>query len=230
MQTKTLLLAGAAALVGATNAATIANAADMPVRKASPPPFAPAPSWTGWYIGGHAGAAWVAIDRLDSDDDIRRGSGRTTGFIGGGQIGYNWQKGNFVYGFEVDGSFVDGKREHTGYEPWSNNLPWLATARARMGVAIGDTMVYGTAGLAFGTVKTKLAHCPNGCDYYSQSKSRVGWAAGGGVEHMMTRNWSIALEVLHVDLGAKTYCTKDCSTRKVTGKANIGRVKANFRF
>src|SRR5437660_4610139 len=94
-------------LLNATFAALIAGpalAADLPIKS----PFL-APSWTGFYIGGHAG--WVS-DRPSVTDEAYFDSGATTllnssSFAGGGQIGYNWQMGSVVYGIEADGSWAD---------------------------------------------------------------------------------------------------------------------------
>jgi outer membrane immunogenic protein len=198
-----------------------AQAADMAYKA---PPIA-APSWAGWYIGGHAGVASVEINRDFTDGGTDDFSGRRTSFIGGGQIGYNWQSGTLVYGLEADGSFLSGKQSFDDGDA-SNKLPWLVTARLRMGLAVGDTMAYVTGGVAFGQVKTAIFDF----ETYSQSKTRIGWTIGGGVEHMINRNWSIGLEGLFVDLGSKTYCAKDCELRRVSGQAVIGRVKANYKF
>src|SRR5207249_5357208 len=121
-----------------------------------------------------------------------------TGFIGGGQIGYNWQHGNFVFGLEGDISGLGGKntgerQDATGYQ-YSSRISWLSTVRARFGLAVGDTMAYATAGVAFAGVKNTVSFSP-GLDY-SSTKTRTGWTVGGGVEHMLSRNWTIGLEAL----------------------------------
>src|SRR5271163_3508808 len=95
--------------------ATPTLAADMPV-KAPPPAPAPIFSWTGFYIGGNAGGAWeresnslVITNNLFFAPGAIPGveaSGSQTlhssGFTGGGQIGYNYQSGNVVWGIELD--------------------------------------------------------------------------------------------------------------------------------
>ena len=60
-------------------------------------------------------------------------------------------------------------------------------------------MVYATGGVAFGGVKSQ--HVFDADTINSANKTRVGWVVGGGVEHMWTRNWTIAMEGLFVDLG-----------------------------
>lgn len=99
------------ALVIATAAALslqVAQAADLvrPVYKAAPAPLAPTYSWSGFYFGGHAGWGWAhnrfrdVVSGTDSADFIADG-----GFVGG-QIGYNWQSGAWVFGVEGEGSFA----------------------------------------------------------------------------------------------------------------------------
>jgi outer membrane immunogenic protein len=93
-------------------------------------------------------------------------------------------------------------------------------------------MVYATAGVAFGGVRNSFF---DNQDSKSQSKTKVGWTVGGGVEHMLNRNWTIGLEGLFVDLGrtsiAKTDCSESCSkTTRFSNQAVIGRVKLNYKF
>jgi outer membrane immunogenic protein len=123
-----------AALIGAailTAAAVGANAADVyePAEGGYKDDVAYYPSitWTGFYAGAHAGAAFNDVE--DSD----------TFFSGGGQIGYNWQKhGPWVFGIEGDVSFVDDE-----------NSDYLASIRARAGYAMDNVLLYGTGGVAF---------------------------------------------------------------------------------
>src|SRR6266853_1111594 len=88
-----------------------ANAADVTARPApyAPPPpvYAPPPfSWTGFYLGGNIGGAWARRDVTDTFFGVNFGSGNNNGvFIGGGQLGYNWQIGYAVLGVEWD---IDG--------------------------------------------------------------------------------------------------------------------------
>jgi outer membrane immunogenic protein len=213
-----------------------AMAADMPV-KARPPVVVPA-SWAGFYIGAHAGVAW---QRAHNSSVYFMGDGvdRTTktGFIGGGQIGINFQSGNIVYGLEGDISGLSGKGTATGAPDGytaSNQIRWLATIRPRLGVAAGNTLIYGTGGVAIGGVRNNAVYFPGGGigGTTSESKTRVGWTAGGGIEHMWSRNWTIALEGLYVDLGKKVIVNPVDSdkTTRFSNKAVIGRVKVNYKW
>jgi outer membrane immunogenic protein len=226
------------ATAGGVAAASGAQAADLPMKG---PAYAPAPaaaSWAGPYIGAHAGVAWTTGKSANAEYGGGGGIDSTV-FIGGGQIGYNWQRGNFVYGVEFDGSGLTSGNDAPGAKGVAvrANIEWLATFRGRFGLAVGDTMGYVTAGLAIGGVDNIKA--PNGINASStgavkaESKTRVGWVVGGGIEHMWNRNWTVALEGLFVDLGQKEVDSRDPSISKRTtfsNQAMIARVKLNYKW
>jgi outer membrane immunogenic protein len=162
---KTLLASVSVAVLSSA----AAMAADMPV-KAGPMP-APLPTWTGFYAGLNAGYAWGNSDpaqlRTVTGAPFFMVGGTTgappsldpRGFIGGGQFGYNWQAGRFVFGGEIDFSGLDTKADATispffvGKGPntftWSSRYDWLFTARLRAGFLIAPSwLVYATGGLA----------------------------------------------------------------------------------
>jgi outer membrane immunogenic protein len=203
--------AGAAAFVPG------AQAADMPAKArpyAAPPPVVA--SWTGMYIGVHVGGASVRGTIFDDPYN-------NVSFVGGGQIGYNWQMGNFVFGVEADGSWLSGKSEITdGPFTYGTHLPWLSTVRGRFGMAFGNWLAYVTAGVAFSKIKGNY-------DLVSFSSTKTGWALGGGLEHMLTRNWVIGAEVLFVDFGSNTL-TNNGKSIFVSNSALIGRAKLNYKF
>jgi hypothetical protein len=75
--------------------------------KAPPAPVYPPPpfTWTGFYIGGNVGGDWAQGTVTDNATGGTFGTGERGSFMGGGQLGYNYQVGNVVFG--VDG-FIDG--------------------------------------------------------------------------------------------------------------------------
>jgi outer membrane immunogenic protein len=110
--------------------ASVAEAADLAVRKAPPPPPPPPIwSWTGFYIGAHVGAGWsrqaltthdpVCTGKLLDDDfdgfaceNSDRGSHNAIGGLGGAQVGFNWQTGIIVFGVEAQYSWARLKGDH----------------------------------------------------------------------------------------------------------------------
>jgi outer membrane immunogenic protein len=236
MRKKGFLIATSAGFAAA--AMPGAQAADMPTK--APRYIEPAANWSGWYIGAHAGAAWQKTD-VTTNSSVYDGysyipnpnaSFSKSGFIGGGQIGYNWQHGNFVFGLEGDISGLSGRAsaDVTGYDAltYSSKIRWLSTVRGRFGLAVGDTMAYMTAGVAFGGVKNSVSFT-DCCASYSNSKTKTGWTVGGGVEHMLSRNWTVGLEGLFVDLGRSTVDV-DGDSFQFANQAIIGRLKLNYKF
>src|SRR5262249_41299671 len=147
-----------------------------------------------------------------------------TSFIGGGQLGYNWQHGNFVFGLEGDISGLSGKNSITsGYTSLSSSIRWLSTVRGRFGLAVGDTMAYTTAGVAIGGVRNSVTLFDEFS--YSSTKTKTGWTVGGGVEHMLNPNWTIGLEGLFVDLGRSSLSGGEFGDFRFNNQAVIGRLK-----
>jgi outer membrane immunogenic protein len=220
---KFIAIASFAALTGPT------FAADMPVK--APfynPSYYAKPSWTGFYVGGNVGYGWgtAASDYsltvagllsvpLTSDVVSPRG------IVAGGQIGYNFQTGNFVYGIEGDAQYSGQKGDSSAaggllcplglcavFAPagisltHTEKITWFGTLRGRFGYDFGSTMVYGTAGLAVAGVESTLtATTPVASLSLSNSQNRVGWTLGGGFESMINRNWSWKAEYLYMDYG-----------------------------
>jgi outer membrane immunogenic protein len=218
-----------------------AQAADLPMKAA--PMYTPAPAtWTGLYGGIHLGGVWQnATTAYEVPGDPGLGSkGNGSGFIGGGQIGYNWQMGNMVWGLEATISGLTGKATGAQAYPTKGNtleakIDWLATFRGRAGWLMNpDTQLYITGGLAVGGVKNVFN--PNGMaadPYYATavSKTKSGWVIGGGMEHILNRNWTIGIEALYVDLGTSHGTNVDGSKlTRFENTAVIGQLKVNYKF
>ncbi len=184
--------------------ATSAHAADLPTQ--APIVYAPVPvfTWTGFYVGLNAGVGWagsrdvVVTGPTAATSGILSAGGSDGVFVGGGQIGYNWQSGSIVYGLEADIQYVDagGSVAWGPYTWWANNGDddgaYLGTVRARLGYAMDRVLIYITGGLAYGGL--------NSNPLTGNSTSNTGWTIGGGVEYAFTNNWTVRLEGLYVDL------------------------------
>ncbi len=197
------------AAIATAAAAQAAFAADMPAPVLKAPPVAPAPGWSGLYVGVQGGYGWgrarqteVTFDTLDYD---------VKGGIGGVTWGYNYQAGNVVIGIESDFSYanIDGSTDGAnaingpcgGAPPrCSATLEWLSTNRLRAGIAWGRVLPYVTGGLAWGRIHGEEGNLPIVIAQGSGSRSRYGWTGGAGVEAQLWSNWSAKVEYLYVDL------------------------------
>jgi outer membrane immunogenic protein len=177
----------------------------------SPGPVAPVPyvpRWYGPYAGLNLGYEWGNLSNLYVNPN---------GIVGGGQLGYNWQNGQFVFGVETDLQLSDADATFASYQ-FSN--PWFGTTRGRAGVAYGFTLFYATAGLAYGEGKFDFSGL-------SESNTSLGWTAGAGIEYAFTPCWSVKAEYLYYNLGQQSYPLTGFNT---TFSADVVRVGVNYRF
>jgi len=212
VEMKKLLLAGIAGVAFVAGAP--AHAADLGRRPAyAPPPVvAPVPifSWSGCYIGGHIGGGWAR--KSVSASELAPGisfAGNTIGFLGGGQVGCNYQFApNWVIGIEGDGSAADIKGEATttvlGITGTARaKTDWLASVTGRLGWAAGPWLIYAKGGVAWAGDKYS-ADIPVFDEHIEASETRTGWTVGGGVEWAFWNNWSAKLEYDFYDFGTRS--------------------------
>ena len=234
----------------------IAGAADLqvkaPVYKA--PPAIPVSSWTGLYFGGHIGGAWVnetatLTGVVGGAPTVPTGfqvNGNRSGFLGGGQVGVNWQVSNLVLGVEGDFSWTGSSASVTspgtlivGTSNTQNaNDHWYATATGRVGYALSDWLLYVKGGGAWLNVNysgsvTSAAGVVT--VFPGLTDTRSGWTVGVGVEHAFWNNWSWKIEYDYMDFGTKSYTFANAagtSTNFINIDTTVNVVKAgiNYRF
>ena len=221
-------------------------AADLPTKAPVRKVLAPASGWTGLYIGAHIGGSFLKSDwtntnppGIGSDDaDIN-----VSGFLGGGQIGFNYQIDRIVAGIEADGSWTSVNSTASGcYSAFPLLAPQtckveadsFATLTGRLGVTWDQTLVYAKGGAAWGHFKYEN-DCP-AClsPNYSTSETRSGWTMGGGIEYALGNNWSVKAEYDYLDFGTKTLTFTgipgDTFTQDIANRVQIVQVGANYRF
>lgn len=192
------------ALAALLASATPVLAADLGYTTAEPiAPVVPY-SWTGFYVGAHAGAAFGNA-KISADNGSYRQNFNSTGFIGGLHAGYNYQfENNLVIGLEGDLDYSSlSKTRHSvaGAVPYSVRFKsdWQGSIRGRVGYAFDRFLPYLTAGVAFANQKYNV-NAP-GLGAYSASTTRAGWTVGAGLEYALNDNWSIRGEVRYTDFG-----------------------------
>jgi outer membrane immunogenic protein len=233
-----------------------AMAADVAPYNMVPPP--PVLGWTGFYVGANVGWAGAADTIVNTGSYTGAGGFSTlltvgaipgaltmtnTGFIGGGQIGYNWQVWpNWVLGIEADFQGVDAKGSNAltflGTTAYSRELDSLGTLRGRFGYLwFPSLLFYGTGGLAFGQNKIgAAATCPTCQAAGITSNTSVGWSLGSGAEWRFAPAWSVRAEYLYVDFGlhgntiSYTYAGNATVTSTIRERDNIVRFGVNYMF
>lgn len=179
---------------------------------------ASAGDWTGFYVGLHAGGAFGDTDWTNVSNTTPGGVGTkidftpgqtisqsVDGVLGGGQLGYNFQMTNWLFGIELTGAGLDYDETTLNTNPGDTNefvtseINWLASAAARLGWTWNDSLVYLKGGYAVGDVDT--SHVDPGLKSYATSETQNGWLAGAGLEHEIGEHVSVGLEYNYVDLG-----------------------------
>jgi outer membrane immunogenic protein len=246
----------ALAFVATSCMAGMAFAADLPVSG----PYGSGPfivrqpvEWTGIYFGANAGYGsgryssnmtftglnpggtttpfGLGSTELSGTEVI--GSGRPSGAIAGGQIGFNWQAGMFVFGGEIDGQWSGQHRHPIDQDPID-----LDRARTRrFGFRLVHAFVTGGAALVDGLNNLTMTVAGTTANFAPLSHSTLGWTAGGGVEVALWRNWSAKLEYLYVSANG---ATKFAPIPNALGLGNVStpgdyrdnivRVGFNYRF
>jgi outer membrane immunogenic protein len=197
-------------------------------------------SWTGLYIGGHVGGGWddrdVGVFNSNSGDKIGIGKTKASGFLGGGQIGLDYQFApNWVIGIEADVSAAnlkDTASNNSGNISLSsvqhdNTIDLFGTARGRVGYALGSALLFGSGGFAWANEKVTRTQGT----VEKASGTGKGWTAGGGLEWGFAQNWTARVEYLHVELGAESFVFPLAHIRndaKVT--MDIARFGVNYRL
>ncbi len=249
------------ALLAMTVLSGQAFAADAIVSAPEPAPVEySAFSWTGGYIGAHAGYGWG--NTQDVYNSVNSPKKKMKGGFGGLQAGYNWQfDNNVVLGAEADISFgkikknwvesVDGTTPSSTYYT-NDKIGTHGTVRARLGYAVDRFLPYVTGGIAIADTKNTLGctdkgtapgsnTCrasvnPNRVFEDSASKTRVGYVVGAGLEYAVTDNWTLKGEYLYSNFGKKNVTLTDPNfpnadgTRRFKTDLSEVRIGVNYKF
>jgi outer membrane immunogenic protein len=225
-----------------------AHSADLAVK--SPPPPVPIFSWTGFYIGGNIGGAWANNDWRDSLFLTDFNNHNNGVFIGGGQVGGNYQIGQFVIGGEWDFDWAANHNNNTGVIipgvgsiAVTNNDRWITTVAARFGWAVDRWLVYGKAGGGWvGTNNLTVTNLSTGgsltCGNFSNFSCRnstAGWLVGAGFEYAFANNWTVKLEYEFLGLGNRTFVIPGTAPLLAgdtftSHNGNVQMVKVGFNY
>jgi outer membrane immunogenic protein len=255
----------------------VAPAAFAADRRVPPPAYAPPPppvpvyTWTGCYVGASAGSSYGTSTHSTVGNSVLTAgpfgvpaplpaavaagsniadSFNLSGFIGGGQVGCNYQVGAWVWGIEADGSAnnKEGQAFEAPLAPFFANQRlgwvsqtqerWLVTARGRLGWTWWDkSMIYVTGGGAWAKIDSSeflLGTVLN--TGHQESNTRSGWTVGGGIEYALGYGWSVKGEYLYVDFDHYTtfnsppFGNANIAPRDVKLNDHIFRAGMNYKF
>ncbi|WP_024511705.1 outer membrane beta-barrel protein [Bradyrhizobium sp. ARR65] len=189
--------------LGALALGTPAFAADLAVKAPLRAPLIY--DWSGFYVGGFGGYGF-------GNQNVNNATGpagfadftanfESHGPFGGGEIGYNWQSGNLVFGVEVDGAGTNIQGNDNFALGWNdaNKLSWVASLRARGGITVDRLLLFFTGGWATGDIEHTNTNPGAGVDQFTAHRS--GLAAGGGLAYAIRDNLIGKFEYRYYDLG-----------------------------
>ena len=218
---------------------TASMAADMGVPYSKAPVMAaPVFSWTGCYIGAHIGGGMMTAN-TEANGTSQNG----TGAVAGGQGGCNYQDGNWVFGVEGEGYWSNIK-VHSGFFDSPTDLGNFNTKNTadytiagRVGITFDRTLIYGKAGWAWGSFKSDSTCCNATSLTTTQNGDLNGPLVGIGLEHALTRNWTIKAEYNYIAYGNRLL-TVNCPactsftpfTENASATKQIFKFGANYLF
>jgi outer membrane immunogenic protein len=226
---------GALAAIVAVSAP--AAAADMraPVRPA-PAPMATVFSWTGFYAGINGGWGWARSRWNLQPAGLTEGSHDADGGTVGGQIGYNWQFGSWVFGLEAQGNWADfrGSNVSLVFPAVTNRtqIDAFGLFTGKLGYAWDTFMLYAKGGAAVASVDYRYFTTLTGVTGGTADDTRWGATVGAGLEWAFAPNWSAGVEYNHLFLGRDdvTFAPLPNVTDRVRLDVDVITARLNYRF
>jgi outer membrane immunogenic protein len=197
------------------------------------PPSVPFYDWTGVYVGANIGYASATINDTTTSGGVSTTSSQTmTGWIGGGQLGANFQYRATVFGVEVD---ADASSQKTSSDTFTANMTSFTTARARIGYAYDRIHYYVTGGagyVQFSGSGTTISPATGAPVSTTGTSRRTAWIAGAGSESAVTPNVILRFEFLYLQLldNTENSATATPATSSERVYNLIGRVGLSYKF
>jgi outer membrane immunogenic protein len=212
------------------------------------PPF----SWTGIYIGGNLGAAWNRGTVSDAAGNGFTLPSNNAVFMGGGQVGGNWQMGALVLGVEGQFDWLANQNNASAGIAVPNGIPggtdtisvvskdrWLTTLTGRIGFAADHWLFYAKGGGAWvGNQSFTVNDLSTGASFTSSNGGwNTGWTVGGGIEWAFAGPWSAKIEYDYIKVSSNSFTVPATSAFLpndvfTTANRNIQTVLfvVNYRF
>jgi len=244
MKRLALGIVGLSALIAAP--AMAADLGSMPVKAVAAPPVF---SWTGCYLGVHAGGGRQISSFADlTNFGVSSGAGGGVGALGGAQAGCNLQWRQFVIGVEGEfwGSTLHDRAffqdvENSTSESFSRNR-WDGAISARSGVAFDRAFIYGKLGVVWGKFDYTADFEGSGTETQRANAIFTGVLIGAGFEYALTDNWTTKFEYNYIDYGNKVVnftdvacgsnqvCTTSTFSQTVKEVKQIAKIGVNYKF
>jgi outer membrane immunogenic protein len=221
-------------------------------------------SWSGLYVGLYGGYGWGDTSIRDGGTPITNppfgafscGPALTgnycatpfelgpSGWLGGAQLGANWQRGSLVVGAEGDLGWLHILESKTLIRPFDDRdiatikYGWYGALAGRLGYSVSQALLYVKGGVAFADIEKRAADMDfvNGnFQIYQGSlihhgQVQTGWALGGGFEHALGRQLSLKVEYLYMNFGSDASRSLDGDIYKSVNDLHTVKVGLNYHF
>jgi outer membrane immunogenic protein len=197
----------------------------------------------GFYVGAHGGYTNYTSAQNDLDIFPSSFTASDSGFSGGVQVGYNWQRCNTLFGIEADWSWADldadtrlFPNDPTVTFTLTSTLKSYGTLRTRAGLVLDHMLLYITGGIAIADIDfVHAVSVPGLSERLSFNETRWGWTAGFGAEWAVSDRMSIKSEVLYLNFGDQDHTAASAVigqniTYKTDDSVWVSRVGLNWRF
>jgi outer membrane immunogenic protein len=237
---KVFLVSASLIALGAAVPAMAADLAARPYTKA-PPMIAAIYDWSGFYIGANGG--WGSShNSWDSTAPFLvggEGSHDATGGVAGGQVGYRWQAGTWVFGLEAQGDWADLKGSNAsvlfpGFVNTSK-IDAFGLFTGQIGYAANNVLFYVKGGAAVTDSKYRINTAGGALFASTGDDTNWGGTVGIGLEYAFAPNWSAAVEYDHLFMQDKTYNFTSpagafVASDRVRQDVDLVTVRVNYKF
>jgi outer membrane immunogenic protein len=216
MQRIFLTLATATAFAVVSSATVLAADMATPVFKAPPLPAPALYRWTGFYGGVHGGGAWSDKDWFYPcsatnlpQPPCNRAQGGHSGesWLAGGQVGFNYQVGQWVWGIEAEFSAtrINGDNLDIMFpiDALHSRTDSIGTVAPRLGLAWDRALIYAKGGATWVHDDYSLSIVQSALTTVTADATRWGWMVGLGVEYAVAQNWSAKVEYNYLGFGTE---------------------------
>jgi outer membrane immunogenic protein len=238
---KVLLITASLIALGAAVPAVAADLAARPYTKA-PPMMATLYDWSGFYIGANGG--WGSSD--NSWDAVApnfafgpEGSHDASGGTVGGQVGYRWQAGTWVFGVEAQGNWADFSGSNASLLfPGSVNhskVDAFGLFTGQVGYAANNVLLYVKGGAAVTANSYRINTLGGALVANTGDDTRWGGVVGVGLEYGFAPNWSIGIEYDHMFMQDRTYTFTSpaglfVGTDRISQDVDLVTARLNYKF
>jgi outer membrane immunogenic protein len=236
-------LLGTVALIAFAAPAAAADLAARPYTKAPPAPIAVVYDWSGFYIGANGGwgssrKCWDFVDPAGAFVGAE-GCHDATGGTAGGQIGYRWQAGTWVFGLEAQGNWADFQGNNVSLiDPLLRNesrIDAFGLFTGQIGYAANNVLFYVKGGAAVTSDSNSIHTVAGALSATSNDETRWGGVVGVGLEYGFAPNWSVGIEYDHMFMQDRTVAFTTpggvfFGTDRIRQDVDLVTARLNYKF